>query len=62
MWSPQYRRDVLLLEHIQRRATEMTQGTEHLLYEGRLRTGAVQHGEEKALGRLGAACQYLKGL
>ena len=30
MWSPQYRRDMELLEHIQRRATKMIQGMEHL--------------------------------
>jgi len=30
MWSPQYRRDVDLWERIQRRATKMTQGMEHL--------------------------------
>ena len=34
--SPQYRRDVDLLEHIQRRATKMIQGMEHLSYEDRL--------------------------
>ena len=37
MWSPQYRRDMDLLEHIQRRATKMIQGMEHLSYEDRLR-------------------------
>ena len=37
MWSPQYRRDVDLLERIQRRATKMIQGMEHLSYEDRLR-------------------------
>mgnify|MGYP001866130451 FL=1 len=37
LWSPQYRRDMDLLEHVQRRATEMTQGMEHLSYEDRLR-------------------------
>jgi len=29
------RRDMNLLEHIPRRATEMAQGIEHLSYEGR---------------------------
>jgi len=29
MWSPQHRRDVDLLEHIQREATKMIQGMEH---------------------------------
>ena len=37
VWSPHYRRDTDLLEHIQRRATEMIQGMEHLSYEDRLR-------------------------
>ena len=37
MWSPQYRRDMDLLEHIQRRATKMIQGMEHLSYKDRLR-------------------------
>ena len=37
MWSPQYRRDVDLLEHIQRRATKMIPRTEHLPCEDRLR-------------------------
>lgn len=37
MWTPQYRKDIGLLKHIQRRATEMSQGMEHLSYENRLR-------------------------
>ena len=37
MWSPQYRGDVDLLEHVQRRATEKIQGIEHLPHEDRLR-------------------------
>ena len=37
IWSPQYRRDVDLLEHIWSRATEMIQGMEHQPYEDRLR-------------------------
>ena len=48
MWSPQYRRDMELLEHVQRRATEMIQGMEHHLYEDRLRAEAVQPGDGKA--------------
>ena len=50
MWSPQYRRDMELLECIQRKATKMTQRMEHLSKD-RLRAGAVQPGGEKALGR-----------
>jgi len=37
MWSPQNRRHMELLECIQRRATKMIQGMEHLSYEDRLR-------------------------
>ena len=37
IWSPLHRRDVDLLEHVQRTATEMIQGMEHLHYKDRLR-------------------------
>ena len=37
MWSRQYRKDIDLLKHIQRRATKMIQGLEHLSYVDRLR-------------------------
>jgi len=53
MWSPQYRRDVDLLESVQRRATEVIWGIKHLSYEDRLRAaGAVQR-EERAVRRKG---------
>ena len=42
MWSPQCRRDMELLESIQRRATKMMPEMEQLSYEDRLRAGAVQ--------------------
>ncbi|KAK4815998.1 hypothetical protein QYF61_010866 [Mycteria americana] len=37
LWSPQYRKDMDLLERVQRRATKMIGGLEHLSYEERLR-------------------------
>ena len=37
MGSPLYRRDMDLLECVQRRATKMIQGMEHLSYKDRLR-------------------------
>ena len=37
MWSPQHRRDMELLECIQRRATKMIPGLEQLSYKDRLR-------------------------
>ena len=36
-WGPQYRNDVELLERVQRRATKMIRGLEHLSYEETLR-------------------------
>ncbi|GAB0175732.1 hypothetical protein GRJ2_000038400 [Grus japonensis] len=53
LWGPQYRRDMELLERVQRRATKLIRGLEHLSYEDRLRElfGVDKPGEGKALGR-----------
>ena len=37
VWGPQYRKDVDLLERVQRRAMKMIRGLEHLPYKDRLR-------------------------
>ena len=37
IWSPPYRRDTDLLGRVQRRATKLIHGMEHLSYEDRLR-------------------------
>ena len=36
-WGPQYRKDVELLERVQKRATKMIRGLEHLSYGERLK-------------------------
>jgi len=62
MWNPQSRRDVDLLECVQRRATKMIQGMEHLPYEDRLRDLGLFSLEMRRLwGDLRVAFQYLKG-
>ncbi|KAK4816869.1 hypothetical protein QYF61_024511 [Mycteria americana] len=37
LWSPQHKKDMELLDWVQRRATKMIRGLEHLSYEDRLR-------------------------
>ena len=59
-WTPEYAKDMELLDEMQQRTMRMMKGLKHLLYEERIRELGLCN-LEKAQGVLSEVYEYLKG-
>ena len=60
VWVPQYKKDIKLLESVQRKTTKVVKGLEGKTYEEQLRSFGLFSPEKRRLrGGLMAACSFL---